>query len=224
MINEKECLAQLDVFFNQISRLKVEERNILDSPIAKAQKDEILTEIQQRIEQYEEKRMKTLATLLTFPPFHIRHSPKLKEFHQYGCFEKSVFIMTKFPEGDGEKDIELREVIDTVVKAIKGCGFIPRIASDREFHEGLWDNVETYLFGCKRGVAIVESKYKNELNPNVMMEWGWMRGMGKEVLYLVEKSFDLKRADISGLIQYNFTWELPQNEIKTAIQKWLKDK
>jgi hypothetical protein len=38
-------------------------------------------------------------------------------------------------------------------------------------HEQLWDNVELYLLGCRRGIAIVEDKYLPELNPNVAMDW-----------------------------------------------------
>ena len=77
------------------------------------------------------------------------------------------------------------------------------------------------LFGCRRGIAIVESKYRQELNPNVTMEWGWMRGMGKDVLYLVEGTFDLARADISGLLQDRFLWEAPEADISKAINQWL---
>ena len=49
-----------------------------------------------------------------------------------------------------------------------------------------------------RRQAMVEDKYAPELNPNVAMEWGWMRGLGRRVLYLVEQTFTKKRADWSG--------------------------
>ncbi len=39
------------------------------------------------------------------------------------------------------------------------------------------------------------------------MEWGWMRGMGKEVLYLVEDTFNQERADGDGLREARFPWD-----------------
>jgi hypothetical protein len=85
----------------------------------------------------------------------------------------------------------------------------------------LWDNVELFLLACSKGIAIVESKYKQELNPNVSMEWGWMRGMDRDVLYLVEETFDLSRADWGGLIQDRFPWAAPAPAITRAVEKWL---
>jgi hypothetical protein len=164
----------------------------------------------------------SLLTYLTFPPCHIRHKSKLKEFHRSASYAESVFIMTKFPEGKDEIDIELRRVINAVSKSITDCGFYPRIASDYDYHPQLWDNVELYLLGCSKGVAIVEDHYRPELNPNVSMEWGWMKGMGKEVLYLVENDFKNFRADWSGLTKYNFLWKTPESDIEQAIKKWLK--
>lgn len=73
-------------------------------------------------------------------------------------------------------DVQLEAVIQAVRDAVEGCGYIPRIARDNQYHPILWDNVELYLLGCRRGIAIVEDKYLPELNPNVAMEWGWMRG------------------------------------------------
>ncbi len=147
----------------------------------------------------------TFRRILEFPPIHQRHHEKLQEFHDVAPFEKSVFIMTKFPNTDprhqDDLDRQLTRVIDALKSAIRKQNFEPRLASDRKFHPLLWDNVELYLFGCKRGVAIVEDKYRPEFNPNVSIEWGWMRGMGREVLYLVEEDFDNERADTTGFLR-----------------------
>jgi hypothetical protein len=44
------------------------------------------------------------------------------------------------------------------------------------------------------------------------MEWGWMRGMGRDVLYLVEKDFKKQRADRGGLIDQSKWIALCGNE------------
>jgi nucleoside 2-deoxyribosyltransferase len=81
--------------------------------------------------------------------------------------------------------------------------------------------VELHLLGCRLGVAVVEDRYLPELNPNVAMEWGWMRAMGKPVLFLVEKSFTKFRADIGGLITAQFSWDDPEGTVEDAISPWL---
>ncbi|TMQ18809.1 MAG: hypothetical protein E6J91_07250 [Deltaproteobacteria bacterium] len=132
--------------------------------------------------------------------------------------------MTKFPDlkKPTPADVELQAVIDAVRGAVQQRGYVPRIASDNEYHSILWDNVELYLLGCKRGIAIVEDRYLPELNPNVAMEWGWMRGMGRNVLYLVEKTFKKTRADWGGLIEHSFDWANPAPDINAGVEAWLK--
>jgi hypothetical protein len=76
------------------------------------------------------------------------------------------------------------------------------------------------LVGCQRGVAIIEDKYLPELNPNVAMEWGWMKGMGRDVLFLREEDFKHERADWKGLVDYTFTWADPAPGVNAALDKF----
>ena len=85
-------------------------------------------------------------------------------------------------------------------------------------YHGAQSHFSTYAEG---GIAIVEDKYIPELNPNVAIEWGWMTGMGREVLYLREEGFDHERADWSGLINYTFEWKDPKKGIESAVTKFL---
>jgi hypothetical protein len=145
--------------------------------------------------------------VLRFGIHHDRHAAALKKFHDVAPFEKSVFIMTKYPDGNTPVDLELSDVIKAVQDTIRNLGLVPRLASDANYHPWIWDNVEVNALGSFLGVAIVESRYKKELNPNVAMEWGWMRGMGRPVVFLVEKGFDHLRADVEGLIRERFSWD-----------------
>ena len=162
-----------------------------------------------------------LDELLRYPPHHVGILSKLDEFHKRGAYEKSVFIMTKFPGGNKTVDKGLEKVIKLVQKGVTDAGFVPRIASEKDYHELLWHNVALCMLGCSKGIAIVESMIKAELNPNVAMEWGWMRAMNKPVLFLAEKSFDLDRADWTGLIEHEFLWDKPGAGIKAAVKKFL---
>jgi hypothetical protein len=48
-----------------------------------------------------------------------------------------------------------------------------------------------------------------------------MRAMDRPVLFLVEKSFDRSRADLSGLITDPFDWANPEPDIDAAVKKFL---
>jgi hypothetical protein len=167
----------------------------------------------------------SFSELMALPPQHLRYEIKLGQFRREASFEKSVFIMTKFPEGESQRARELSTVIKTVQRSIKAAGFVPRIASERMYFDDVWSNVELYLLGCRYGVAIVEGRYKRELNPNVAMEWGWMRGLGKDVLFLVEKeAHKYVRADWSGLMRQEFSWREPQQTIPHYVTAWLESR
>lgn len=98
--------------------------------------------------------------LLRFPPHHFRnHREQLRQFHEVATYEKSIFVMTKFPEGNDDRDVALRAVIQEVKAAVTDAGFTPRIA-EYGYHDWLWQNVELYLLGCCKGIAIVEDRYR----------------------------------------------------------------
>jgi hypothetical protein len=168
--------------------------------------------------------MEALETLVRYPPHQLKHADKLKEFHDNEqAYDKSVFIMTKFPDGADPLDQQLNKVIDTVKDSITQCGYFPRIALGHpRYFPTIWDNVEIHLLGCAKGVAIIENHYKKELNPNVAIEWGWMRAMDKPVLYLLEEDFTEFRADWLGFIADKFSWDHPEQDIPGLVEAWLK--
>jgi len=207
-----------------IVQLETERLNILNSPLPAAQRDERASHLAEEIEHRRELMRSVMQNVLDFPPQHTRHSLVLNQFHQTASFDKSVFVMTKFPDAKAPAALsaQLNAVIQAVRDAVKDAGYVARLASDAQYHGILWDNVELYLLGSFRGIAIVEDKYVPELNPNVAMEWGWMRGMGRKVLYLVEKDFKKQRADWGGLIEAQFDWANPAADIKAGVAAWLK--
>lgn len=149
---------------------------------------------------------------------HFAKSEKFWKDHPGSSFDNSVFIMTKFPDIGKPKSDKLDMIIKTVQTAIRDRGYYPRIAlNEQKYHDLLWDNVEQYLFCCKYGVAIQESRYLPETNPNVAMEWGWMQGMGRTVIYLREQQFK-ERADWFGRLHGTFDWDAPDAEIQAAIR------
>ena len=156
---------------------------------------------------------------------HQEYQHALDQFHGVASYDRSVFIMTKYPNIDPaaqtDDDKKLGRVIDEVREALKSTGYVGRLASDRTYHSILWKNIEVYLLGCSKGVAIVENKYGAQVNPNIAMEWGWMRASSKDVLYLLERDFQNDQADFTGFISERFSWDFPENDVKAAINRWL---
>ena len=224
MMDFDSALLVLKQDVQGIVQLETERLNILNSPLPPAQKDERASHLAEEIERRRKLMRSILQDVVDFPPQHTRHSLVLDQFHQTATYNKSIFVMTKFPDANASAALnaELNAVIQAVRDAVTQAGYVARLASDAQYHGILWDNVELYLLGCFRGIAIVEDKYVPELNPNVAMEWGWMRGMGRKVLYLVEKDFKKQRADWGGLIEAQFDWANPAPDIKAGIEAWLK--
>lgn len=224
MIDLDNTLAALRFDMQDLDRLERYRLELLNSPLPPAMKDERDRDFKSDIERQRLRMKKLLREVLEFPPHHVRHEQFLAHFHSVATFDKSVFVMTKFPDlkRGAPEDAQLVAIIQAVRDTVQSCGYVARTAIDSQYHPLLWDNVELYLLGCRRGIAIVEDKYLPELNPNVAMEWGWMRGMGREVLYLVEKDFKKQRADWGGLIESRFDWMNPGADIKAGIEGWLK--
>ena len=148
-------------------------------------------------------RMDVLQDLVQFPPHYLQYAELLDRFSNTinVPYSRRVFIMTKYRDGaDAKLDAQLQTVIDTVKAAVKGQFYHPQLAAETQLHPNLWENIECQMLACARGIAIVEDRFNTKLNPNVAMEWGWMRAMRKPVLYLVEKGIPAAEtpADLGG--------------------------
>jgi len=157
--------------------------------------------------------------VLRYGVHYDRHGSALDKFLDDAPYTSSAFIMTKYPApgDDSDKAKTLQKIMDLVSQALRDAKLEPRIAKDATYHASTWDNVELHALGCCLGVAIAESHYLPEFNPNVAMEWGWMRAMGRPVIFLVEKDFKL-RGDVEGLIREQFDWNDPEGTIPGAIE------
>jgi hypothetical protein len=83
------------------------------------------------------------------------------------------------------------------------------------------------MLGCRYGVAILEDHVGDELNPNVALEYGFMKGLGREVVLLKERRFKHLRADLVGTIPKEFDigadHALDRRSIQDAVSNWLID-
>nr|VFK54233.1 MAG: hypothetical protein BECKTC1821F_GA0114240_100476 [Candidatus Kentron sp. TC] len=161
---------------------------------------------------------------------HLNHLQSvLKDFKEhYPDPDRHVFVMMKFPKGDLK--LKKDQILDAIFKKIedvcqKKFGLIA-IRADKLHvaHNSIWENAQVHALGCSYGIAILESKYTNEFNPNVAMEAGFMEAIGHQVLLLVEETFSHDRADIHGRLRKPFRWGNSEDELGTidkSITEWL---
>lgn len=78
------------------------------------------------------------------------------------------------------------------------------------------------MVGCKFGIAVLEDILKAEFNPNVALEYGFMRALGKPTLLLKEQRMS-PRADILGTLWEEFDIFEIEKGVTDAIRRWARD-
>jgi hypothetical protein len=150
---------------------------------------------------------------------------KCREEHSY---ESSVFVMMKFPDGLPENHAKLvNRIYEVIASALGAYGLVARRADKKQYEPDLWNNLCDYMLGCHFGLAVLEDSGANEMNPNVALEYGFMKALNKEVGLLREKNFKHDRADLIGKLVKSFGigegLVLDEESVKKAIQDWMID-
>ena len=221
MRNYEDALKLVLALSREMLKLKGTRKEYLNSGLNAADKADKVDKVDDQLAQVEKERLDVLHDLVLLPPHHLQYGQLLEQFNQVlkgKPYERRVFIMTKYSDGaNAQLDAQLKTVIDTVKDAVRARGYHPQLAAETKLHPNLWENIECQMLACGRGIAIVEDRFNPKLNPNVAMEWGWMRAMKKPVLYLVEKSVAQMPADVAGLISSRFDWDDPKADIPQLI-------
>ena len=133
-------------------------------------------------------------------------------------FDKNVFLMMKF--GDEPK---LKKVEEELREALIENGMNPLRADDKVYSNDrdLWNNVCVYMLCCKFGIAVLENYSKQEYNPNISIEYGFMRALNKNILLLADSEFPDYPADIVGKLREPFDSNDSKNSINNAVKKWV---
>jgi hypothetical protein len=105
-------LQQLLLLLSSSSHLKLSSAGTgqVNSPLNPAMKDERDQDFRSDIERQRQRLrlIKLLREIIEFPPQHIRHEHFLPQFHGVASFDKSVFVMTKFPDPKKLSSVDTR--------------------------------------------------------------------------------------------------------------------
>ncbi len=152
------------------------------------------------------------------PPTQIQES--IQRFKvEYTNPDKVAFIMMQFqptPAHDG---------ITEAIKASLGeHGIVGVRADEKQYHDDLFPNVQTYLHGCGFGIAVFERIEEEAHNPNVALEVGYLLAMGKPVCLLKDRNLKTLQADLVGRLYRQFDSYDPAGTIPPQLSRWLNDK
>lgn len=132
-------------------------------------------------------------------------------------FEKNVFIAMRFRPG--KQFIEIHDAIKT---GLATFGLNGLRADDKTYPPDgdLWNNICVYMMGCKFGVCVFEEIDEREFNPNVPLEFGFMRAMNHQVLLLKDRRMPKLPLDMTGKLYRQFdTYEITST-IHEQISQW----
>lgn len=133
-------------------------------------------------------------------------------------YESNVFLIMRFTCTKPMKAIH-GILCDSLVR----MGLHPLRADDKSYHHELWGNICTYMFGCSKAVVVFEDVEQREFNPNVALEFGFMRALNKPCLILKEKRLPQPPTDVIGHLWREFDSFDPQGTIPAQISRWLVD-
>lgn len=97
-------------------------------------------------------------------------------------------------------------------------------ADDKEYHDDLFPNVLTYIYGSSFGIAVFERLEEEDFNPNVSLEVGYMRALGKRICLMKDKTLKDLQTDLVGKLYRPFDPQDPAGTIQSVLEAWLRDK
>ena len=142
-------------------------------------------------------------------------------------YSTSIFLMMPF-----KKDPKLDKLTAVIKKTCLKFGFKVFRVDDpfRNLKDQLWDNIVCNMLACKYGIAVYTSKKKprsreDQLlfsdNPNVALEFGFMKSRGKQILVLKDKKVNLP-ADQRGFLWNDIDVKSPEKTVPKPLADWLK--
>lgn len=134
-------------------------------------------------------------------------------------FERNAFIMMQF----GRTKLH-KLIVDSVRKTLKKYDIQGFRADDKQYHDDLFYNVLTYIYGCRFGIAIFERLEDDLHNPNVALEVGYMIALKKPVCLLRDNTLRTLQTDLVGKLYKSFDPQNPGKTIPGQLENWLTDK
>jgi hypothetical protein len=116
------------------------------------------------------------------------------------------------------------DIVSGIKAALDPLGVTVVRADDKQYHDDLFPNVLTYVYGCSFGIAVFERIETEQFNPNVALEVGYMFALKKDICLLKDRTLNTLHADLVGKLYRVFDPLDPIATIPQELSRWLRDK
>lgn len=160
----------------------------------------------------------------TDPEDEVPYVPELQPFLdnfqlEHGNSARVAFVMMRFADTPLQQQA-FQAVRDTCAT----FGITALRADHRAYSEDLLPNIRTYMHGCGFGIAIFERIQRDDFNPNVSLEVGYMMALGKPVCLLKDRTLDALHTDLVGRLYESFDPQNAAGSIPAVLERWLRDR
>jgi len=131
---------------------------------------------------------------------------------------KAAFVMMDFEETQLHKDVFAR-----IENKLGELGINALRADRGKYHDDLYWNVVTHIYGCSCGVAVLDRITDDSINANVTLEVGYMLALRKPVCLLTDDRLPKIPNNLIGKLRYEFSTMNVDDSIDAALDAWLKD-
>jgi hypothetical protein len=132
---------------------------------------------------------------------------------------RTAFIMMRFGTTPAHT-----KIVEAIQSTVTRYGIKAIRADEKEYHDDLFANVLTYLYGCGFGIAVFERLEADDFNPNVSLEVGYMRALRKQICLLKDKTLATLQTDLVGKLYKTFDPQSIKATLPAELEKWLRDK
>ena len=152
------------------------------------------------------------------PPVEITES--LANFRKdFPDSNRLAFVMMQFGSTTAHS-----KILSGIRNALEPHGMTALRADDKAYHDDLYFNILTYIYGVRFGIAVFERIEEDNFNPNVSLEVGYLLGLRKSVCFLKDKTLKTLHTDLVGKLYRSFDPFDPENTIPNELFAWMDQK
>ncbi len=155
--------------------------------------------------------------LRAFLGFETLQEPLDELLRDYPDFNRNVFVGMRFD--DGHQFTELWNVIQATLKEF-GLTALRADMKTYPMDSDLWSNICVYMMGCRFGVFVFEEIDERSFNPNIPLEYGFMRAMSRQMLLLKDKRMPRLPTDVVGKIYKDFDTYNIKASVEARVRRW----
>jgi hypothetical protein len=130
------------------------------------------------------------------------------------------FLMMPF------REMPVRQSIDKCIREVcleMGLQVL-RADDPTTYSENIFMNIRTYMHGCGFGIAVFERLEHEYPNPNVSLEVGYMRALGKPLCSLKDRMLRGLPSDLGGELYIDFDVQRIEDTLPPVLSRWIKGK